>query len=136
MATASLIVRDDTTSAARTAQTIDAGSVDAGTVPPMVLEFLTEHVTVREIIRARVYQDVQDEKLAHAARRARLVQPGHRAAGEPDFERAFTIACDSFTKHAFILLVGNTQADSLDQRFTITPGMEVTFLRLVPLVGG
>lgn len=136
MPTASLIVRDDTTAGARPPTTMDASSVTAENVPPMVLEFLTEHVTVREIIRARVYQDVQDEKLHNAAKRARLVQPGLRAAGEPDFERAFTVACDAFTKHAFILLVGNSQAGSLDQRFTITPGMEVTFLRLVPLVGG
>ncbi len=30
---------------------------------PIVLEFLTEHITIRELIRQRVYQEVQDYNL-------------------------------------------------------------------------
>jgi hypothetical protein len=34
-----------------------------------------------------------------------------------------------------VILVGNQQAESLDQEFIVGPGTEVSFVRLTPLVG-
>ncbi|MBS0197312.1 MAG: hypothetical protein JSR77_11185 [Planctomycetes bacterium] len=108
------------------------------------LEFPSERVTIRELIRERVYQEVDDFN-----RRARegasgefsgLVQPERRARGatarEVDWKQQFQTACDAFEKTRFIVLVGDRQARALDEMVEITAGLEITFLKLTPLVGG
>lgn len=108
------------------------------------LEFPSEQMTVRELIRERVYQEVQDHNLARRERRM-LVQPEEEEQvrnGQPaprrqiDWKRQFEIACDAFNRRGFMLLVGETQVTSLDDTVRLQRGVEVTFLKLVPLVGG
>ncbi|HLP85613.1 MAG TPA: hypothetical protein VK157_14785 [Phycisphaerales bacterium] len=108
------------------------------------LEFPSEEMTVRELIRERVYQEVQDHNLARRERRM-LVQPEEEEQvrnGQPgprrqiDWKRQFEIACDAFNRRGFMLLVGETHVTSLDDTVRLQRGVEVTFLKLVPLVGG
>jgi len=51
----SITIRDETLGGAA-ADTPATGRADGG----LVIDFLTERVTVREIIRSRVYQEVED----------------------------------------------------------------------------
>jgi hypothetical protein len=112
-----------------------------------VLELLSERVTVRELIRSRVYQEVQD----HNARRAQtfrgLVRPegqeaalsgpratrGHRPI---DWKRQFARAVEAFEKGQVLVLVDDRQVESLEEELDVGPKTTVTFLRLIPLVGG
>jgi len=112
-----------------------------------VLELLSERVTVRELIRSRVYQEVQD----HNARRAQtfrgLVRPegqeaalngpraaqGHRPI---DWKRQFDRAVEAFEKNQVLVLVDDRQVESLQEELEVGPKTTVTFLRLTPLVGG
>ena len=115
---------------------------------PIVLEFLTEHVTVRELIRERVYQEVQDHNLrsAQAPRFNGLVQPtdaeqtlnGYKlkTARKIDWQAQYDKAIEAFNSGGFLVLVNDRQAESLEEQVTIAPGTDVTFLKLVPLVGG
>jgi hypothetical protein len=41
-----------------------------------------------------------------------------------------------FEKNGFFVLVGDKQAESLDQEFDVKVDTEVSFVKLVPLVGG
>jgi hypothetical protein len=113
------------------------------------LEFLNETITVRDLIRERVYQEVQDYNVRqHTAGPYRgLVQPegyeqtlnGPRAGGKPrpiDWKKQYERAVQAFEANQVLILIDDRQAESLDQEFTIGPGTSVTFLRLTLLVGG
>jgi hypothetical protein len=128
----SLLIRDQST----------AGS-DIDTI---TLDFPTEVITIREIIRERVYQEVQDYNTrtdgafrglvqptgATPARRGYTLKPGRQI----DWKQQFENACKAFESSRVLVLVGEKQAESLEEKVTLTRGTEVTFLRLVPLVGG
>ena len=115
------------------------------------LEFPTERITVRELIRERVYQEVQDFNLKEGERVFRgLVQPtdaervlnGRRTEyrlkehrqieWKPQFEKAV----EAFERNGFFILIDDKQAEGLDQEFVIGRGTVVSFVRLTPLVGG
>ncbi|MGD1916623.1 MAG: hypothetical protein ACFCBV_10620 [Phycisphaerales bacterium] len=112
-----------------------------------------ERLTIRELIRERVYQEVDDHN--HRARAGEdnrfrgLVRPNDveaslnsaasrekRTPRQIDWKAQFELATEAFEDRRVLVLVGEKQATDLDEVFTISPGMEVTFLRLVPLVGG
>ena len=127
-----LTVRDETT----------AGSESN----PFTLEFPTERITVRQLIRERVYQEVQDYNRERSGAFRGLVQPTEaevalngytlRPGREIDWKAQFERACEAFEKNRVLVLVGNRQTASLDEQIELTRGVEATFLRLVPLIGG
>ncbi len=108
-----------------------------------------ERLTIRELIRERVYQEVDDfnrkVREGNDARFKGLVRPAHVEAvlnatksdrREVDWKAQFELAITAFEDRGVLVLVGEKQATDLDEAFEVTPGLEVTFLRLVPLVGG
>jgi hypothetical protein len=115
---------------------------------PIVLEFLTENITIRELIRERVYQEVQDFNLNQAQQPVfrGLVQPtdaeqtlnGYKlkTRRQIDWQQQFDKAIEAFGAGSILVLVNDRQADSLEERVMIDPGTTVSFLKLVPLVGG
>lgn len=110
------------------------------------LDHLAERLTVRELIRARIYQEVQDHNRSGATLFRGLVQPtdtertlnGFKFSRPRtlDWEEQYARALDAFARNGFFVLVGDRQAESLDEAFTVTPETEVSFVKLVPLVGG
>jgi len=115
------------------------------------LEFPSERITVRDLIRERVYQEVQDFNRRREETIFRgLVQPsdaekvlnGNRAEyrlkkrREINWKEQFELATDAFGRNGFFVLVDDKQAESLDQEFTIGLSTLVSFVKLVPLVGG
>lgn len=116
------------------------------THPVFALEFLTERITVRELIRRRVYQDVKDFNAAQSDTFRGLVKPtdaeqtlnGYKLK-QPrriDWEVQAEKAIEAFDRNGFIVLIDAQQAEDLDADIVIYPGMSVTFLKLMPLVGG
>ena len=115
------------------------------------LEFPSERITVRELIRERVYQEVQDfnRKQDEMVFKG-LVQPTDaervlngqrtdyrlRKRREIDWKKQFEKATDAFERNGFFVLIDDKQAESLDQEFVIGHGMQVSFVKLTPLVGG
>lgn len=115
------------------------------------LELPAETLTARELIRERVYQEVQDYNQGTEAKQFHgLVQPtdaervlnGRRteyrlpARRQIDWRTQFDAACRAFETNQFLLLVDNRQAETLDEQFTVNPRTEVSFVKLTPLVGG
>ncbi len=110
------------------------------------LAFLTESVTVRELIRSRVYQEVTEHNARKALGHRTLIDlsPRERAlnaetTSQPrrvDWERQFERALSAFEGNGFLLFAGNRQLLKLDEEVELGPDTELTFLRLVPLVGG
>jgi hypothetical protein len=115
------------------------------------LEFPTERITVRELIRERVHQEVQDFNRKRDEQFFRgLVQPtdterilngkvtkyrlkSHRTI---DWKTQFEKAIEAFERIAYVILIDDKQAESLDQEFVIAHGTTVSFVKLTPLVGG
>ena len=102
---------------------------------------------MRELIRSRVYQEVKD----HNAKRSStafsgLVQPGEtevalnesrpRVRPQVDWKRQFETAVSAFEQGRILVLVGDRQAESLEEPIELKVTTQVTFIRLVPLVGG
>ena len=117
----------------------------------MPLEVPSERITVRELIRERVYQEVQDFNRAQGENVFRgLVQPSDaerilngdrqgfrlRKPREINWKEQFDMAVEAFERNGFFILVDDTQAETLDQEFTVTSRSEVSFLKLTMLVGG
>ncbi len=106
----------------------------------------SEHIAVRELIRARIDQEVQDYNRRESEYFNGLVQPsdteltlnGYRMkkVHAIDPEKQYQLALDSFEHNGFILLVDDRQVDSLDQVIEVSPATTATFIKLVPLVGG
>ena len=110
------------------------------------LDFLTERITVRELIRSRVYQEVQDYNVKQGQVFHGLVQPEEAEKTlngwklkKPrllDWKKQFDRALEGFEGNQILILVNDQQAESLDEEIVIEPQTTVTFLRLRPLVGG
>lgn len=130
---ATLIIHDETTTGTKS--------------PEFALEFLTERITVRELIRSRVYQEVQDYNLQKRDNFDGLIRPTdaeqalngakpsrhrHHVEWKPQYEAAVA----AFQKNGFLVLVGDRQVEGLDEVIEIKPDTRVTFLKLVLLAGG
>jgi hypothetical protein len=110
------------------------------------LDCLTERMTVRELIRARIYQEVQDYNQNEPEYFRGLVEPSHaerilngyrlKAKRKIDWEEQFKHALEAFERNGFFVLVGDRQAESVDEEFEVKVDTEVSFVKLVPLMGG
>lgn len=113
----------------------------------VILQFFTQQITVRELIRQRVRQEVEryNEKQT-AFYEGLLVRPtaaettlnGVRLRDKRhiDWEKQADVAEEAFMTNGFLLLAGDRQLTELDEVIELRPDMTISFLRLVPLVGG
>ena len=110
------------------------------------LDVLTERITVRELIRTRVYLEVRDYNLRQPEFFRGLVQPTEaettlngfkvRPGRRIDPKKQFKRAIESFYRNGFLILVNDRQVDELEEEIEIRPDTTVVFLKLVPLAGG
>lgn len=110
------------------------------------LDCLKERMTVRELIRARIYQEVQDYNQKEPEYFRGLVEPTNaervlngyklKARRKIDWQEQFERSLQAFERNGFFVVVGDKQAESLDQQFDVKVDTEVSFVKLVPLVGG
>ncbi len=114
--------------------------------PALAIDLLTEQITARELIRRRVYQEVKDYNTRRPEYLRSLVQPtdaeqtlnGYRLRQprQIDWEQQYEKALEAFEGNGFIILVDERQVEDLDTEIRIVPGTTVSFLKLIPLVGG
>ncbi|MFI6155970.1 hypothetical protein ACIBCA_25180 [Kitasatospora sp. NPDC051170] len=110
------------------------------------LEILEERLTVRELIRRRVFQEVAEFNAKAPQVFQGLVQPhdtervlnGYalRTPRRIDPEAQTELALRAFAGNGFLVLVGDRQVTDAEEEVELGLGTEVTFLKLVPLVGG
>jgi hypothetical protein len=103
-------------------------------------------ITARELIRARVFEEVRLHNQTLTPRFQGLIQPtdterdlnGYRFR-EPrklDWHEQARTAVEAFERNGFILLVDERQVERLEEEIRVRPETQVTFLKLMPLVGG
>jgi hypothetical protein len=116
--------------------------------PPaeFVLGFPADHLTVRELICSRVVQEVAMFNERPTEYFQGLIQPtgaeltlnGYRVPRQHqiDANEQLQRALAAFERNGFMLLVDDRQVEGLDDLVVLQPTTVVTFLKLIPLVGG
>lgn len=111
------------------------------------LRLVSEQISVRDLIEARVREEVRafNQEAGSTLFRG-LVQPtdtesdlnGYRMrkSHSVDAEGQVQEALQAFGRNGFLLLVNDQQVTSLDEHIVFTPRTRVSFVKLVPLVGG
>ena len=112
----------------------------------ITINLTSRRLTARELIRERVRQEVEDFNKRQPELFNGLVQPtdtertlnGFKFHKKRtlDWHEQFERAIEGFQRNTFILLVDDSQVEDLDQVIPLAPETSVTFLKLVPLVGG
>ena len=105
-----------------------------------------QRLPLREVIRRRVCDEVARYNAAAGEVFQGLVQPTGaerllngfrmRERREIDPQAQCRLALEAFGRNGFLVLVGERQVEDLDAEIELEPGVEVSFLKLVPLVGG
>ena len=111
-------------------------------------------LTAREIIRRRVFHEVAAHNAALASGSSAsfngLVRPGETEArlnaplrgGDSgsrrliDAEKQFQVAVRAFERNGFLMFVRDRQVEDLDEVVELAEDTEVSFLKLIALVGG
>lgn len=115
------------------------------------LELPSERITVRELIRERVYQEVHDfnrrederifrgliqptdtERVLNGSRTEFRLRQHRQIEWKPQFEKAV----EAFENNGFFILMDDQQAETLDQEFDVGPATRISFVKLTLLVGG
>jgi hypothetical protein len=130
--TTALTIHDETTSGERSQS--------------LTLHLPDPTITARELIRARVFEEVRVYNATLPERFLGLVQPADterelngykfREQRKLDWHEQNLAALEAFGRQGFRLLVDDRQIESLDEEIRVQPETQVTFLKLVPLIGG
>lgn len=110
------------------------------------LEIFEETLPLREVIRRRVFQEVAEHNAKGGDVFKGLVQPAgaERTLNgfkmpkprRVDAEEQADKALEAFSRNGFVVLVDDRQVEDLDAELDLRMGTQITFLKLVPLVGG
>jgi hypothetical protein len=129
-----LLIRDETTASLGKAEHI------------FTVHISGEKISIRELICQRVMQEVEEFNKRQPAVFRMLIQPNEteRTLNGFKFHKPRLIdpvtqyekAIEAFVGNGFIVLVGDKQVEGLDDEIALHPETSVTFLKLVPLVGG
>ncbi|TKK83778.1 hypothetical protein FDA94_32215 [Herbidospora galbida] len=107
---------------------------------------LPERISARELVRLRVREEVARHNASPSHHYRGLVRPtdaeadlnGYRmrTARTLDWEKQADAAEAAFQRNGFLLLIGDRQILDLDVEIDLLVDPVVSFVKLVPLVGG
>jgi len=136
-------------------------SPEAPDLAPISLRLLDERLSVAELVRRTVEEQVREltvrrrldaeqashalarhylstEEVAAQARRGAVRFPTARAGKGAQLDPAAEVAkaLRAFEAGTYVVLIDGRRVERLDEVVPFSPGTKVTFLRLMPLVGG
>jgi hypothetical protein len=110
------------------------------------LEFATEWVTVKDIITARVNQEVEEYNQKQGEYFRGLVIPseaeqtlnGYKIKDKKriDAEKQVYVALHAFQNNGYFVLIDDVQSEDLEQKVQLKADTSINFVKLTPLVGG
>lgn len=116
------------------------------TIHRFPLRLVSEKITVRELIKRRIQSEVEEYNRTLPEVFNGFIQPTEaerllngfkvKEKRKIDWQDQFEKAVQAFEHNGFVLIVNDRQMESLDQGMVLTDNSVVTFLKLVPLVGG
>jgi hypothetical protein len=113
----------------------------------MMIDFLTEKITLRDLIKGRVYQEVQDANarktisgtamFALSATESMLNEMKKPREFKPiEFQPEYDKAIEAFQKGRYFVLIDDRQPADLDEMIVLRPDTKLNFIKLVLLTGG
>jgi hypothetical protein len=111
----------------------------------LVLRDVPSPISLRELIRLRVREQVATNNANLSRRSPRLVEPsaaeialnGDAKVGERlRWEQEADKAISAFERNRFFVFIGERQVDELDVQLTFADAEVVRFVQVFPLVGG
>ncbi len=112
----------------------------------LLVEVEKDSLSIKELIRIRVYKEVEDYNTRLPEYFKGLVKPRHaekvlngyrlKQKREIDPEKQYLIALAAFKKNGFFILINSFQAEDLNSKVYIDEATTVSFVKLTPLVGG
>jgi hypothetical protein len=112
----------------------------------ITLDGIADRITLRDLVRTRVREEVARYNAAGGDIFAGLVAPegaepardGYRMPGTRriDWERQADQAVTAFGRNGFFVLVDDRQVTELDEVLELTAESDIRFIRLIALVGG
>lgn len=122
-------------------ETMAGQTLRAWTVPIVI-----DRITVREIIETRVTREVEKYNETCSDYYNGLVQPDETEVTLNGYkmnktrrinpEEQCRKAIDGYKSNSYIILINNSQPESLDELIEIDENTEISFIKLIPLVGG
>lgn len=112
------------------------------------LEFVVqnERLAVHELIEQRVLQEVALHNSQPLERFSPLIQPVPREKSlngekksyvrQVNVEKQIALALQAFGQNGYFILVDDNQVERLDDVILMTDSTKISFIKLVPLVGG
>jgi len=110
------------------------------------LDVRTAHISVRDLIRERVYEEVQEYHCSATDCYRGLVEPTQvermlngstlHWRRQIDWKVQYHRALTAFERNAFFIIVGERQVTSLDEEIDLAHDTTISFIKLVPLAGG
>jgi len=113
------------------------------TLNKLKMEFESATVKVRDIISGRVRQETKN--LFESAKKSKYSFIGQteieKLNSKPTNitelqDKKVKYALEMFQRNGYLVLIDDEQVTSLDQEVKLTNSTEITFLKLVPLIGG
>jgi hypothetical protein len=121
-------------------------STTGGEAARLLLQGVSLPLTLRDLIRFRVREEVARYNADPASGLSGLVQPSDAEARlngyvrprgrRLDWEAQAETAIQAFARNRFFVFVGDRQVDDLDEELALADDHVVSFVRLVPLAGG
>jgi len=121
-------------------------TTDGKTVNKVELRLVSHNTTLRDVISQRIKHEVDKHNSKQQEVFQGLVQPtdaevmlnGYRLRKkrEISFEKQFEKAIQAFNANGFFALLDDKQVDDLDSPLILTEDSHLSFIKLVPLVGG
>ena len=110
------------------------------------LRLVSNRSTLREILAQRIRQEVDKHNGSDRKLFSGLVQPSDteeklngfklRKPREVSYEKQLELAIEAFQGNGFFVLLDDRQIEDLDTPVTLREDSRLSFVKLVPLVGG
>ena len=123
-------------------------SMNGETLREYSVSLPAEKITVRELIRSRIYQEVKESNAQTASKKSnsengfeiavaeRALNGSAPPSAPVDWQRQFEKVADAFCTNRIMIFVDDRQVRSLDETIEISPATKISFLRLTMLMGG
>jgi hypothetical protein len=103
-------------------------------------------ISIRDVITERVLLEIQRYNTEASEYENYLVQPNDdevklnrtkkQSRKRIDADKQIEVAFKAFNSNGFFILIGDYQAESLDELVEINSNPTISFIKLTPLVGG
>ena len=110
------------------------------------LRLVSNRSTLREILAQRIRQEVDKHNGSDRKLFSGLVQPSDteeklngfklRKPREVSYEKQLELAIEAFGNNGFFVLLDDRQIEDLDTPVTLREDSRLSFVKLVPLIGG